>query len=59
MISFSQLARAMYAGYRLAALGQNVKGEQPLPTWKELTSTQQERWLAAAKTAAVELQTIH
>lgn len=59
MISFAQLARAIYAGYRLEALGQNVKDERPMPTWKELTPLQQGRWIAAAKTAAIELQTVH
>ena len=58
MISFSQLARVMYAAYNLQAGGKTFDGK-PLPTWKELGADRQGCWLAAAKAAALELHTVH
>jgi hypothetical protein len=58
MISFNNLARTMYVAYSLQAGGKTFDGKS-LPTYKELGAERQACWLAAAKAAALELQSVH
>lgn len=58
MISFNNLARNMYAAYCTKANGVAKDGTS-LPTWKELGDERRACWIAAAQSAALELQNVH